>query len=50
MVVCIGSARFNCSARVSSALRTGSPADSEGVVEEGGCVKMVMMSPAACFR
>jgi hypothetical protein len=50
MVSGIGSARFNCSARVSNALRTGSPAVSEGVVGEGGCVKILIIFPAACFR
>ena len=50
MVSGIGSARFNCSARVSNALRTGSPAVNEGVVGEGGCVKMLIISPAACLR
>ena len=41
---------FNCVANVSSALRTGSPASKLGVVVDGGAVKMVMISTAACFR
>ena len=31
---------FNCSARVSNALRTGSPTVSEGVVGDGGLVQI----------
>ena len=41
---------FNCFANVSNALRTGSPASKLGVVVEGGFVKIVMISVAACFR
>ena len=37
-------------ARSSKALQIGSPACKEGVVVEGGCVKIVMMSVAACFK
>ena len=41
---------FNCVANVRRALRTGSPACKLGVVVDGGAVKMVMISTAACFR
>ena len=35
---------------MSNAFLTGSPASKLGVVVDGGCVKMVMMSVAACLR
>ena len=41
---------FNCFANVSKALRTGSPASELGVVVDGGFVRMVMISVAACLR
>ena len=41
---------FNCFANVSKALRTGSPASKLGVVVDGGFVRMVMISVAACLR
>ena len=40
LVLLIGLARFNSSARVSNALRAGSPIGSESVVGEGGFVKI----------
>ena len=42
--------RFREVARSSKALQIGSPACKEGVVVEGGCVKIVTMSVAACFK
>ena len=44
------SIRFNWVANVMSALRTGSPACKIGVVVDGGCVSMVIISLAACLR
>ena len=44
------SIRFREVVRSSKALQIGSPACKEGVVVEGGCVKIVMMSVAACFK
>ena len=51
-VVCSGisSMRLSCAAMSNSALRTGSPARKLGTVFFGGCVNIVMMSSAACFR
>ena len=46
----MGCILFSCVARVSNALRTGSPACRLGAVVEGGCVRMVVMSEAACFK
>ena len=40
----------SCVANVSNAFLTGSPASKLGVVVDGGFVKMVMISVAACFR
>ena len=37
-------------ARSSKALQIGLPVCKEGVVVEGGCVKIVTMSVAACFK
>ena len=31
-------------------MRTGSPADSDGIVMDGGLVKIDVISVAACFR
>ena len=42
--------RFSCVASVTSAFHTGSPAAKLGVVVDGGCDKMVIMSPAACTK
>ena len=44
------SIRFSCVTSVTSTLRIGSPAAKLGVVDDGGCVKMVVMSPAACTK
>ena len=44
------SIRLSCFANVSKALRTGSPASKLGVVVDGGCVRIVIMSVAACLR
>ena len=41
---------FICVANVSNAFLTGSPASRLGVVVDGGCVSMVMISVAACLR
>ena len=49
-VLCIGCVLFNCSAKVSRALRTGSPAESEDVVDDGGAVSIDIISSAACLR
>ena len=46
----IGCTLFNCVASVNRAFLTGSPAARLGVVVDGGCVRMDMMSPAACLR
>ena len=46
----IDSALFNCVAISRSALRTGSPADNDGVVVDGGLVKSSIISSAACFK
>ena len=46
----IGCTRFNCVASVNRAFLTGYLTARLGVVAEGGCVKIYMMSPAACFR
>ena len=46
----IFSTRLSCFANVSKALRTGSPASKLGVVVDGGFVRIVMISVAACFR
>ena len=46
----IVSRRFNCSASIMSALQTGSPACNEGDVVEGGCVRILVMSSAACRK
>ena len=45
-----GSICFNCDDNSSKAFLTGSPADREGSVVDGGFVKMVVISVAACFR
>ena len=37
-------------ARLNNALQIGSPVCKEGVVVDGGCVKMVIMSVAACCK
>ena len=53
---CVGNASgifsilFNCVARVTRALRTGSPACNLGVVVEGGSVRMEIISLAACRK
>jgi hypothetical protein len=44
------STRLSCHANVSKALRTGSPASKLGVVVDGGCVRIVIISVAACLR
>ena len=44
------STRFSCIAKVKSALRTGYPASNVGFVVEGGSVRIVMISYAACHR
>ena len=44
------STRLSCLANVSKALRTGSPASKLGVVVDGGCVRIVIISVAACLR
>ena len=31
-------------------MRTGSPAESDGIVVDGGLVKMEVISEAACFK
>ena len=41
---------FTCFDNVTNALRTRSPASKLGVVVDGGAVRMVMISVAACFR
>ena len=41
---------LSCVAKVNSAFRTGSPASRLGVVADGGFVKSVIMSVAACFK
>ena len=41
---------FSCVASSSNAFLTGSPACNVGVVVEGGLVRMVIMSVAACLR
>ena len=41
---------FNCVANVSNALRTGPPASKLDEVVDGGFVRRVMISVAACFR
>ena len=46
----IDSARFSCVANSNSAFRTGSPADKDGVVDDGGLVSSSMISSAACLR
>ena len=46
----IASILFNCVASVSNAFRTGSPASKLGEVVDGGCVRRVMISVAACFK
>ena len=46
----IFSTRLSCFANVSKALRTGSPASKLGVVVDGGFVRIVIISVAACFR
>ena len=42
--------RFRLVARLSNALRIGSPACKEGVVVDGGFAKMVIISVAACCK
>ena len=44
------SIRFSCFDNSNNAFLTGSPAVKVGIVEEGGCVKIVDMSEAACFK
>ena len=46
----IFSTLFSIWASVSRAFRVGSPAFNDGTVEDGGCVKSVTMSVAACQR
>ena len=46
----MGSILLSCVASVGNVLRTGSPACRLGAVVEGGCVRMVIMSEAACFK
>jgi hypothetical protein len=46
----IESALFNCVAISRRALRTGSPADNDGVVDDGGLVNSSIISSAACFK
>ena len=41
---------FSCVANSSNAFLTGSPACNVGVVVDGGLVRMVIMSVAACLR
>ena len=45
-----GSIRFNCDDNSSKAFLTGSPAAKDGTVDDGGWVKMVEISEAACFK
>ena len=45
-----GSILLSCVDKSSKAFLTGSPAVKDGCVEDGGCVKMVVMSRAACLR
>ena len=45
----IGCTFFNCVASVNRVFLTGSPAGRLGVVVDGGCVRIDMMSPAACL-
>ena len=46
----IDSVLYNCVASSRSALRTGSPAFNDGVVDDGESVKREMISSAACLR
>ena len=46
----IDSALFNCVASSRRAMRTGSPAANDGVVDDGGPVKSEMISSTVCFR
>lgn len=48
--VLIDSILFSCVANSNNAFRTGSPAESDGVVDDGGRVSIEMMSSAACFK
>ena len=45
----IDSILFNCVANLSNALRTGSPVERDGVVDDGGLVSIVMISFTACL-
>ena len=46
----IGFTRCNCVAKVSNAFLIGSPACKLGIFGAGGCVRMVMISVADCFK
>ena len=46
----IGCTLFNCVASVNRVFLTESSTARLGVVVDGGCVRMDMMSPAACLR
>ena len=46
----IDSALFNCVAISRRALRTGSPADNDGVVDDPDLVNSSIISSAACFK
>ena len=48
--VLIDSILFSCVANSNNAFRTRSPAESDGVVDDGGRVSIEMMSSAACFK
>ena len=42
--------RLSCVVSVTSAFHIGSPAAKLSVVVDGGCVKMVIISPATCTK